>query len=195
VNPVLSPPGSRHTVNALTFDGPHLNVRWIAEPARRDPFPVPLLAGCFLAVRREVFRAAGGFDAGMTGYGAEDLELCLRLWRMGYECLSVPGARVEHWFKPAQTHRGDRAGFLHNLLRLGSLHLAPWRLALLVTALRREPEFPRAMAAVLAGDVGRQRARTGAASWFSDDVFFERFGPGCYEVAPRASNHTPEEVA
>jgi GT2 family glycosyltransferase len=169
-----------HRVHGLTFAGPELNVSWLADEQRDTPFDVPLLPGCFLAVRREVFEAVGGFDAGMTGYGAEDLELCLRLWRTGYRCVSVPQAVVAHRFRRLGSPPIDRTGFLHNLLRMATLHLAPERLRALLVVLREQPELPGALARVLAGDVARRRAETEALCWFEDRWFFERFGPDCY---------------
>jgi len=176
-------------VNGLTFDGPALNVRWVAEPERHEPFPVPLLTGCFLAIRRAVFEAAGGFDDGMRGYGAEDLELCLRLWRMGYTCLSVPGASVAHRFRAGR--QVDRTGFLHNLLRMATLHLSAGALRHMVAVLGRDPALPAAMAQVLAADTGRRRAEVGALCCYPDRWFFQRFGPACYARPPNPVEETP----
>lgn len=196
VNPVITGFGDPgRGVNGLTFDGPQLDVRWLCDAGRAEPFPVPLLTGCFLALRRDVFVAVGGFDDGMTGYGAEDLELCLRLWRIGYRCLSVPGARVAHRFRPRAEQKIDRTGFLHNLLRMATIHLAPHRLENLLAALSGQPEFPLALARVLASDIGLRKAQTEALCWHGDEWFFQRFGPACSMGAPPDLSRSAREVA
>jgi GT2 family glycosyltransferase len=180
-NPVLADLANpQSTVNGLVFDGANLNVRWLVEPDRHEPFPVPMLAGCFLAIRRDVFGATGEFDEGMTGYGAEDLELCMRLWRMGYRCLSVPAALVAHRFRPPRDRKIDQVGFLHNLLRMATVHMGHERLQEIILTLHRQPEFAAALARVLANDVGTRRAEIEALCWNDDQWFFRRFGPACY---------------
>ena len=179
------------TVNGLTFHGRALNVRWVSRPAAAAPFDVPLLTGCFVAIRRDAFDAVGGFDEGMDGYGAEDLELCLRLWRTGYRCVSVPGARVAHRFVERGRQRIDPEGFLHNLLRMASVHLGEERLRQVVDAVRREPAFSSALARVLAGETGRRRREIEALCWYSDRWYFERFAPDCF-AAPQLSDVSSE---
>src|SRR5262249_12162431 len=81
----------------LYLSGPDLHARWKQKPGRR-PSPVPVLPGCFLAMRRDVFAATGGFDCGMRQLGGNDNELSLRLWLLGYELLIVPAVEVGHLF-------------------------------------------------------------------------------------------------
>ena len=69
----------------MKWANPQLKTVWLPK-AGDAPYAVPLLTGVFLAVRRRVFHELDGFDAGMSGSGGEDQELCLRLWRSGYEC-------------------------------------------------------------------------------------------------------------
>jgi GT2 family glycosyltransferase len=70
-----------------------MNVEWLPRPGD-DPAPVPMICGCFLAMRRGVFEECGGFDGGLVRWGYEDAELSMRLWTSGYECVVVPGAEV-----------------------------------------------------------------------------------------------------
>jgi N-acetylglucosaminyl-diphospho-decaprenol L-rhamnosyltransferase len=53
------------------------------------------LAGMFLLVRSDAFRASGGFDERYFMY-SEDAELCLRLQLRGGRIRQVPAARVVH---------------------------------------------------------------------------------------------------
>ncbi len=64
-----------------------LEMEWLGRqsgPQKDAPYPAPLLCGCFLALRHDLFREIGGFDAGMVLWGAEDSELSIRLWTLGY---------------------------------------------------------------------------------------------------------------
>jgi len=124
---------------------------------------VGFLPGTALAVTAEAWRAVGGFDPRYFLYH-EDLDLCLRLRREGYQLLFAPGMAVVH-------HLGSSTGshelspiYLENMTRtrlrpfrpllyrlyLALLHsgyvgLRSWRLALFAgargkqaaTALRR----------------------------------------------------------
>lgn len=56
---------------------------------------VPWVQGSALAVRRSAFEAVGGFDPGFFMY-AEEVDLCYRLQRAGWEVHFAPVARVVH---------------------------------------------------------------------------------------------------
>jgi len=67
----------------------HLDER-PAEPVRAD-----WLLGAFLLLRRSMLDELGGFDAGYRHY-VEDIDLCYRAMRAGWERWYVPGAVVRH---------------------------------------------------------------------------------------------------
>jgi GT2 family glycosyltransferase len=64
---------------------------WDADSAAAAPW----ITGAFLVLRRDAFEAVGGFDAGQWMY-AEDLDLCWRLRRAGWEIRYEPSAVVRH---------------------------------------------------------------------------------------------------
>jgi N-acetylglucosaminyl-diphospho-decaprenol L-rhamnosyltransferase len=66
-----------------------------AEADREKPFAVEQAAAAALAVRKEAFARAGGFDERFVPAWYEDVDLCDRLGRVG-KILYVPGARVGH---------------------------------------------------------------------------------------------------
>ena len=72
-----------------------LAAEWLDFPGKR-PRRAPILPGCCLAMRRDVFDAVGGFDDGMICSGGVDNELCLRLWLLGYEQWIEPSVEVLH---------------------------------------------------------------------------------------------------
>lgn len=59
------------------------------------PVPVFWASGAALAIRREPFREAGAFDEDFE-FHMDEIDLCWRLWNMGYEVRCEPGSVVYH---------------------------------------------------------------------------------------------------
>jgi len=77
------------------YDGRH-SLQSSANPTQPNgPQAVDWVAGMFLAFRPSVFKALGGFDERFHLY-YEDVDLCARLWRQGYQVVVCPSAQVEH---------------------------------------------------------------------------------------------------
>jgi cellulose synthase/poly-beta-1,6-N-acetylglucosamine synthase-like glycosyltransferase len=176
VAPAVSVIGAPALVGyGLVWRDEALNVEWL--PRRQAaPYPVPILGGCFLGMRREVFEATGGWDGGLTGCGGEDAELSFRLWLLGYRCMLVPSVVVAHRFRRVRPYDMDSAVIPHNFLRIGTVHFGRERLARLVRCLARTPTFPSAVAAVVDGDSASRRTKLRAERTRDDDWYFEQFG-------------------
>jgi hypothetical protein len=71
---------------------------------RRAVHTVDWVYGTFVAVRRAVFEALGGFDGSYFLYG-EDLDLCHRARALGWTTLHVPAARAVHAGNVSATNR------------------------------------------------------------------------------------------
>jgi GT2 family glycosyltransferase len=153
---------------------PALNVEWLAWQAA-EPHPVPLLPGCCLCIRHDVFANVGGFDNGLAVWGSEDGELCLRLWLMGYECWLVPTVEVPHLFRSVHPYRVDWEVVLHNLLRVGVVHFGRDRLQRMIATLAASGGFAGAFATLLEGDAWARRAWLRDRRRHDDDWFFDRF--------------------
>jgi GT2 family glycosyltransferase len=63
------------------------------EPS--EPVPADWMLGGFLLLRREMLDELGGFDEGFPLYG-EEIDLCYRASKAGWERWFVPAAVVEH---------------------------------------------------------------------------------------------------
>ena len=61
----------------------------------RDASDVDWVSGSCFLIRRECWDAIGGFDEGYFMY-AEDMDLCWRAWKRGWEVTFEPSARVVH---------------------------------------------------------------------------------------------------
>ena len=153
---------------------PGLNFQWLGYQGA-DPHEAPLLGGAFLAMRRNLFEACGGFDPGLIGWGADDSELCARLWMLGYSCLVIPTIAVEHQFRKTFPYAVDPTLVVHNLLRLAFVHLDGERLERVVDHYRIHAGAARALALLAAGDTYRRRAAIQAERLHDDAWFFERF--------------------
>jgi hypothetical protein len=176
--PAITDMYERHfTGFGMKWSDAELNTAWL--PRRGDgPSEVPLLSGTFLAVRRRIFHQLGGFDPGMRGSGAEDAELCLRLWTLGFECQVVPRLEVL-WMNPyasgaIRLHQ-YWSDLLYNLLRLATIHFAKERLNAFVEKVSRDAAFSAAAARVLDSNASRRRREIERSRRHSDGWFFERF--------------------
>jgi glycosyltransferase involved in cell wall biosynthesis len=151
-----------------------LDVEWL--PRERDePYAVPIVCGCFMAMRREVFEQTGGFDPGLILWGGGEMELCFRLWALGYECRIALRTRVAHLFRPRFPYAVDPAAVLHNMLRIAIIHFDRDRLGIVIAALSRNPVFPHALALVLDSDVWLRRSDMRSRRVLDDQAFFDRF--------------------
>ena len=161
----------------MMFTDSELNT--IALPKRQESaYPVPLLPASFLAIRREVFQQVGGWDGGMRQSGADDLELCLRLWTSGFECFVVPRLAVA-WMNPFAAGALRATDYwqdlLHNLLRLAIVHFSPERLGAFLACASAHAEYRAAAAALLSEELTHRQSQVRMSRCHSDDWFFNSF--------------------
>jgi GT2 family glycosyltransferase len=162
----------------LVWTGSNLQVDWLGQQGR-SPYPVALLPGAFIALRREVFEATGGFDEGLVHWGSEDAELSLRLWLLGYELRLVPQVEVAHLFREKHPYQIKWAAVIHNLLRVAFVHFSEERIARVTDSLKHFRDFAPALALIAQSDVWLQRAKIGALRLHDDEWFFNSFGIAC----------------
>ena len=163
----------------FTWQDAALTVDWLG---RQDdqPYPVPMLGGFCIAMRRDLFEECGGFDHGLDGWGAEDAELSFRLWSMGFECRVLPDVAVGHQFRERLPHLKRPGAVVQNYLRLGAVHFSASALTRLVDSYRDSPYFAEAIAGLLDGDASVRRADMRARRVRDDTWFFDRFGIGAF---------------
>ena len=157
---------------------PNLRVEWLGWQ-QREPYPVPTLGGGFMAMRRETLECAGGFDPGMSQWGSEDLELCMRYWLLGYEVWVVPDVTILHYFRTENPLKVKPGIVTHNVLRVALLHFNQERIARVVSALKTQGDFGHAMAHAVESDVWQRRAEFAARRARDDDWLFEKFADSC----------------
>jgi GT2 family glycosyltransferase len=162
----------------LSLAGPDLRSPWLHKTGS-SPYPVPVLPGCFLAMRRETYRQTGGYDSGMRQLGGNDAELSCRLWLSGYELKVVPDLEIGHLFRSTAPYPAQWMALLHNRLRMALVHFHAERVERVVHALCAYKSFPAAVAMTLDTDVYERRAQMARTRRFDDDWFFERFTLTC----------------
>jgi GT2 family glycosyltransferase len=169
---VLDDPDSAqgYGMRFLTED---LDVEWLGKE-REEPYSVPLMCGCFMAIHRHVFQELGGFDPGMTLYGSEDLELSLHLWLRGYECRVVPAVTVAHRFFDSFRYEVNWEP-LHNRLRMGIVHFGANRCLRFLSKNQGDYHIDAAWQRLTSSDVWVRRANIQNRRRFDDDWYFKRF--------------------
>ena len=159
----------------LRWQGPTLDVAWLPKKST-EPFAAPFLGGGFLAMRRNLFAAVGGFDAGFDRWGSEDIELCLRLWLLGYSCLVVPQVDVAHLFRgSARRYPVQWEGILYNKLRLAAVHFDERRRQRVQDAFHTDASLPAALARLCESDAAARRDALHGLRRHDDQWFFDHF--------------------
>lgn len=68
--------------------------------SQTDAFPISLLVGCAIALRKDYYDRIGGFDDGLLLWGGENTELAVRTWMCGGSVIKVPCSHIGHLFRP-----------------------------------------------------------------------------------------------
>jgi len=120
------PPGTEGMSKCyLTFDG---EFKWTKD----DTEFVPVMSGGLLAMSRRWWKETGGYDDAMRGWGGENIDQSLRIWRCGGEIVSATQSYVAHMWrdaaKPAtrSKYRVPPNAKATNIARAGKAHMGGW---------------------------------------------------------------------
>jgi GT2 family glycosyltransferase len=175
VGPAVSAWGNPHALGfGMFWPDAGLRADWLGRRSS-EPYPVPLLAGLCQAFQAQVFFELGGYDPGMTGYGHEDLEICLRSWLYGLPVLVVPSIEVSHMFRPTAPYQIEWSDSLYNMLRLIYAHFSVSRIERVLPQLQQLPGYAQAIQRLNASEVWLRRRMFEWRREYSDDWFFGQF--------------------
>ena len=76
---------------------------YLLDEQPTEPVQADWMLGAFLLLRREMLEELGGLDAGFRMYG-EDIDLCYRAAKAGWERWYVPAAVVHHEYAAVIDH-------------------------------------------------------------------------------------------
>jgi GT2 family glycosyltransferase len=159
----------------LTFRGPDLEAAWLPKKSAR-PFPVPIIPGCCLAMRRDTFDSIGGWDSGLLHRGGVDNEMSVRMWTLGYDLYVDPRVVCRHLFRKRSPYHVGWPEYLHNRLRLALAHFSAPRMASVLGALQHHQAFGAAMELAVENGITERRREMQDRRVRTDNQYFARFG-------------------
>jgi glycosyltransferase involved in cell wall biosynthesis len=175
VVPAVSAWGNPHAIGfGISWKGERLEPKWLGKQSS-DPYAVPLAGGCFQAFHKDFFYEIGGYDPGMTNFGSEDLEMCLRVWLLGYQVKIVPQVDISHRFRRSAPYSFGWLDTSYNFLRLVYGHFNEQRIERVIAAHAATPSFEEALRRVKISDIWLRRRTLALKRKYDDDWFFRTF--------------------
>ncbi|KAL4226420.1 polypeptide N-acetylgalactosaminyltransferase [Mactra antiquata] len=116
-----------HEDFVLLFDQVSLNEHWVRYKPEYlkyrngsvEPIPYGMVPGMMMSMKKSFFLDLGGFDLGMEVWGAEHMEMSVKVWLCGGRVEMVPCSKLGHLYRPAPWHKftEKKDYVLKNLLR------------------------------------------------------------------------------
>ncbi|CAE8625130.1 unnamed protein product [Polarella glacialis] len=135
---------------------------------------MPIMPGGLFLISRSFFEELGYYDEGLRIWGAENIELSLKVWRCGGRVELVPCSKIGHVFKAVE-HRFPSGESLHkNFKRIAELWLDEYKEFYM-------DSFPMARG-IDSGDLtlarqNRDRLKCESMDWFIQKVYPSMFVP------------------
>jgi glycosyltransferase involved in cell wall biosynthesis len=156
----------------MMWTGYTLDLSWFEPVDSPEPYSVPLTTGACQAFRRSLFLGTGAYEEGFTRWGFEDVEMCLRLWLLGFRVVVEPGVTVAHYFRESRNYDVDHTDVTYNFLRMIHLHFSAKRIRSVLKAVSFNPFIDAALGKLYQSDIFKQRAVLEAVRVRDDDWFF-----------------------
>lgn len=90
---------------------------FIASSNETAPFPTPAMPGGIFAMWRSFWESSGTYDAEMTEWGGENIEMSVRVWTCGGRIEIVPCSHIFHWFRKSRPYVFHGEAFRRNSKR------------------------------------------------------------------------------
>ncbi|XP_064454869.1 polypeptide N-acetylgalactosaminyltransferase 11-like [Ornithodoros turicata] len=152
------------------------------------PVKSPTMAGGLFAMDRRYFWDLGGYDAGMNGWGGENIELSFRTWMCGGRVVVVPCSQVGHIFRINRPYTipGESDSHGRNTRRLAEVWMDEYKELLFKERPHlRDMEF---------GDVSERKALREKLQCHSFHWYLENIHPGAIPDLPKTNGHASTEA-
>ena len=83
------------------------------------PYEMPFAPGALFAIRRDEFWRLGAYDMGLYVWGAENMELSLKIWLCGGRLVQVPCSVTGHMYRTHDAHKWTNDNFTDMKVKLG----------------------------------------------------------------------------
>jgi polypeptide N-acetylgalactosaminyltransferase len=105
-----------------------LEFSWDGSPEARnktwkdpEPFPMPSMSGGLFAITRDWWQKSGTYDAQMSEWGSEQIEMSMRMWRCGGAVVGLPCSRVGHMFRKRRPYEFHSQALYRNNERVAAV--------------------------------------------------------------------------
>ena len=125
---IINPDSLEYTASPLVKGGFNwgLHFKWDSIPVsllqeKEDyitPKASPTMAGGLFAISKKLFFKLGGYDKGMSVWGAENLEMSFRTWMCNSSLELIPCSRVGHIFRHRRPYGSKEDTMTVNSLRM-----------------------------------------------------------------------------
>lgn len=161
-----------------------LETTWYYPLDIENAYDIPLTTGACQAFRKDILNATGRYEEGFTRWGFEDVEMCLRLWLLGYRVMGNPNITVAHHFRESRNYDVDDCKIVVNFLRMIHMHFSSPRIRKVLKAVSNNPDLERAMDDLYDSDVMKLREELHMSRIRDDDWYFDTFGPDALQGGP-----------
>ena len=76
-------------------------------PPKAEPYEMPFAPGALFAIRKSEFWRLGAYDRGIYVWGAENMELSLKIWLCGGRLVQVPCSSSGHMYRNSYRAKWD----------------------------------------------------------------------------------------
>lgn len=96
------------------------NTNFTSAPPQSEPYEMPFGPGALFAIRKDEFWRLGGYDEGIYVWGAENMELSLKIWLCGGRLVQVPCSPTGHMYRVKDSKKWANDNFT---VLIDKLHL------------------------------------------------------------------------
>ena len=147
---------------------------WLAKP--KDITEVPFAPGGVMLIPKFLFNDIGGFEKYFQTWGAEDTEISLKAWLMGYKILATPHTKIEHFFRPKHPYMVTQHNVDFNNIMMAINHFNPERIEKMLKFTKTRTDIEKIVSQLLTSNVFEQRKLYLSKRTHDDNWFFNKFG-------------------